>query len=83
MFVFSSSDIGHIIDTTITTMDPTCSRTHEPVPAYVIFLAARFAHYFSSPELLGDLLEATLHAIEAIAMVRLAFNILLWRNESR
>ncbi|KAF9546902.1 hypothetical protein EC957_009067 [Mortierella hygrophila] len=68
MFVFSSSDIGHIIETTITTMDPTRSRTHEPVPAYVIFLAARFAHYFSSPELLDDLLEATLHAIETVAM---------------
>ncbi|KAG0374128.1 hypothetical protein BGX24_010805 [Mortierella sp. AD032] len=68
MFVFSSNDIGHIIDTTITTMDPTRSRTQEPVPAYVIFLAARFAHYFSSPELLGELLEATLSAIEAIAM---------------
>ncbi|KAF9137187.1 hypothetical protein BGX30_010479 [Mortierella sp. GBA39] len=68
MFVFSSTDIGHIIDTTITTMDPTRSRTHEPVPAYVIFLAARFAHYFSSPELLDDLLEATLHAIETVAM---------------
>ncbi|KAK5807981.1 hypothetical protein F5H01DRAFT_282580 [Linnemannia elongata] len=68
MFVFSSSDIGHIIDKTITTMDPTRFRTHEPVPAYVIFLAARFAHYFSSPELLGDLLEATLNAIETVAM---------------
>ncbi|KAF8944025.1 hypothetical protein BGZ47_004753 [Haplosporangium gracile] len=68
MFVFSSNDISHIIDTTITTMDPTRSRTHEPVPAYVIFLAARFAHYFSSPELLDDLLEATLNAIEAVAM---------------
>ncbi|KAG0299301.1 hypothetical protein BGZ97_003797 [Linnemannia gamsii] len=68
MFVFSSNDIGHIIDTTITTMDPTRSRTHEPVPAYVIFLAARFAHYFSSPELLDDLLEATLNAIESVAM---------------
>ncbi|KAF9902484.1 hypothetical protein EC991_004860 [Linnemannia zychae] len=68
MFVFSSNDIGHIIDTAITTMDPARSRTHEPVPAYVIFLAARFAHYFSSPELLDDLLEATLSAIEAVAM---------------
>ncbi|KAF9133412.1 hypothetical protein BGW39_009835 [Mortierella sp. 14UC] len=68
MFVFSSNDIGHIIDTTITTMDPARSRTREPVPAYVIFLAARFAHYFSSPELLDDLLEATLSAIEIVAM---------------
>ncbi|GJJ72652.1 uncharacterized protein EMPS_05010 [Entomortierella parvispora] len=63
MFVFSSKDIGHIIETTITNMEPTRSRQHRPIPAYVLFLAARFAHYFSSPELLDELLEATTAAI--------------------
>ncbi|KAF9095128.1 hypothetical protein BGX29_009159 [Mortierella sp. GBA35] len=68
MFVFSSNDIGHIISTVITNMDPARARPHESVPACVIFLAARFAHYFSSPELLDDLLKATLGAIETVAM---------------
>ncbi|KAG0283114.1 hypothetical protein BGZ96_012523 [Linnemannia gamsii] len=66
MFVFSSKDIKHIIDTTITTMEPTRSRSHKPIPAYVLFLAARFAHYFSSPELLEELLEATILAIKSV-----------------
>ncbi|KAF9292776.1 hypothetical protein BGZ88_006119 [Linnemannia elongata] len=66
MFVFSSKDIKHIIETTITTMEPTRSRSHKPIPAYVLFLAARFAHYFSSPELLEELLEATILAIKNV-----------------
>ncbi|KAI1309939.1 hypothetical protein EDD11_003954 [Mortierella claussenii] len=66
MFVFSSKDIKHIIETTITTMEPGRSRAHRPVPAYVLFLAARFAHYFSSSELLDDLLEAALGAIHSV-----------------
>jgi hypothetical protein len=69
MFVFSSKDIKHIIETTITTMEPTRSRSHKPIPAYVLFLAARFAHYFSSPELLEELLEATILAIKNVTKV--------------
>lgn len=69
MFVFSSKDIGHIIESTITNMEPTRSRQHKPVPAYVLFLAARFAHYFSSPELLDELLEATSAAIANVTHV--------------
>ncbi|KAF9195331.1 hypothetical protein BGZ51_002846 [Haplosporangium sp. Z 767] len=66
MFVFSSKDIKHIIDITITNMEPTRTRSHKPVPAYVLFLAARFAHYYSSQELLDELLEAALAAIHSI-----------------
>ncbi|KAG0214354.1 hypothetical protein BGX28_002171 [Mortierella sp. GBA30] len=66
MFVFSSEDIKHIIETTIRTMEPTRSRSHKPIPAYVIFLAARFAHYFSSAELLDELLEAALGAVHSV-----------------
>ncbi|KAF9902597.1 hypothetical protein BX616_001883 [Lobosporangium transversale] len=47
-------------------MEPSRSRSHKPVPAYVLFLAARFAHYFSSPELLDELLEAALPAIHSV-----------------
>ncbi|KAF9355996.1 hypothetical protein BGX26_005855 [Mortierella sp. AD094] len=67
MFVFSSKDIKHIIETTVTTMEPGRSRAHRPIPAYVLFLAARFAHYFSSAELLDELLEAASGAIHSVA----------------
>ncbi|KAK3848079.1 MAG: hypothetical protein J3R72DRAFT_361223 [Linnemannia gamsii] len=70
MFVFSSKDIKHIIETTITTMEPTRSRSHKPIPAYVLFLAARFAHYFSSPELLEELLEATILAVKNVTKAK-------------
>ncbi|KAF9109847.1 hypothetical protein BGX27_007130 [Mortierella sp. AM989] len=66
MFVFSSKDIKHIIETTITTMEPGRSRSHKPIPAYVVFLAARFAHYFSSEELLDELLDAASSAIHSV-----------------
>ncbi|KAI7829536.1 hypothetical protein BC939DRAFT_393354 [Gamsiella multidivaricata] len=66
MFVFSSKDIKHIIETTVTAMEPGRSRAHRPIPAYVLFLAARFAHYFSSQELLDELLEATSASIHTV-----------------
>ncbi|KAF9213856.1 hypothetical protein BGZ59_004724 [Podila verticillata] len=70
MFVFSSKDIRHIIDTTITNMEPTRSKAYKPVPAYILFLAARFAHYFSSSELLDELLEAASSAITKLVRSR-------------
>ncbi|KAF9988629.1 hypothetical protein BGZ75_008968 [Mortierella antarctica] len=70
MFVFSSKDIKHIIETSITTMEPTRSRSHKPIPAYILFLAARFAHYFSSPELLDELLDATFAAIRSVTKAK-------------
>ncbi|KAG0007220.1 hypothetical protein BGZ80_004929 [Entomortierella chlamydospora] len=66
MFVFSSKDIKHIIDITVTNMEPGRSRAHRPIPAYVLFLAARFAHYFSSAELLEELMEAAYTAIHSV-----------------
>ncbi|KAF9354955.1 hypothetical protein BGX26_007177 [Mortierella sp. AD094] len=66
MFVFSSRDIPHIVETVITTMEHVRSRPHKPIPAYVIFLAARFAHNFSTPELLEELIDATVTAIQSI-----------------
>lgn len=69
MFVFSSKDIRHIIDTTITNMEPTRTKAYKPIPAYILFLAARFAHYFSSIELLDELLEAASSAIMKLVRV--------------
>ncbi|KAG0261496.1 hypothetical protein DFQ27_002928 [Actinomortierella ambigua] len=66
MFVFSSKDIKHITDIIITNMEPCRSRNYKPLPAYVLFLAARFAHYYSSAELLDELLEAASVAIATV-----------------
>ncbi|KAG9284083.1 hypothetical protein G9A89_022857 [Geosiphon pyriformis] len=66
MFVFSSEDIPHIIHTVITNMQPIRSKAQKPVPANVLFLSARFAHYFSSPELLEELLYAIFDTIDMV-----------------
>ncbi|KAG0317051.1 hypothetical protein BGZ99_006533 [Dissophora globulifera] len=66
MFVFSSKDIPHILDTIITSMEPVRSTSYNPIPAYVLFLAARFARNFSTPELLDELLEATITTIQTV-----------------
>ncbi|KAI7831548.1 DIL domain-containing protein [Gamsiella multidivaricata] len=70
MFVFSSRDIPHIIETVITTIEPARSRSYKPIPAYVLFLSARFAHNFSTPELLEELLEATVTAIRSVTKIK-------------
>ncbi|KAM3414348.1 hypothetical protein BST61_g10994 [Cercospora zeina] len=54
MFVFVENDIERILDVVITKMTPQRSATQKPVPANVVFLGARYAHYHSSPELLAD-----------------------------
>lgn len=54
MFVFVEHDIERILDVVITKMTPQRSATQKPVPANIVFLGARYAHYHSSPELLTD-----------------------------
>ncbi|CAG8433018.1 6318_t:CDS:2 [Ambispora gerdemannii] len=66
MFVFSSEDIPHILHTVITDMQPIRSKAQKPVPANVLFLSARFAHYFSSPELLEELLYGIIDTIDMV-----------------
>ncbi|KAF9585863.1 hypothetical protein BGW38_000382 [Lunasporangiospora selenospora] len=70
MFVFSGKDVPRIIEITITNMEPGRSRQHKPLPAYVIFLASRFAHYFSSAELLDELLDATFKGIMMVTKAK-------------
>ena len=53
MFVFQESELGAILDIIITNMQPQRNPSQKPVPANVLFLAARYAHYHAS----GDLLE--------------------------
>ncbi|OTB04319.1 hypothetical protein M426DRAFT_73492 [Hypoxylon sp. CI-4A] len=56
MFVFQEDDLDRILDIVITNMQPQRSPSQKPVPANMIFLSARYAHYHSSHELLEKLL---------------------------
>lgn len=56
MFVFQESDLNRILDIVITNMQPQRSPTQKPVPANMIFLSARYAHYHASHDLLDKLL---------------------------
>lgn len=56
MFVFQEDDLPQILDIVITNMQPQRSHSQKPVPANVIFLSARYAHYHGNPDLLKSLL---------------------------
>ncbi|KAJ2990567.1 hypothetical protein NUW58_g2880 [Xylaria curta] len=56
MFVFQESELDRILDIIITNMRPQRSPSQKPVPANMIFLSARYAHYHASHELLEKLL---------------------------
>ncbi|CAG8584212.1 20177_t:CDS:2 [Dentiscutata erythropus] len=70
MIVFGVEDIPHIIKTVITGMQPIRNKSQKPVPANVLFLSARFAHYYSSPELLESLLFEVINSIDAVVKSR-------------
>ncbi|KAI9245677.1 hypothetical protein BDA99DRAFT_565801 [Phascolomyces articulosus] len=64
MFVFGADNLQYILDTVITNIQlPVRSHQEICVPANVIFLSARFAHYFSSDELLQEVLEGAMTRI--------------------
>lgn len=69
MLVFSSGDIPNFVKAVITTMEPKQSKPYKPVPAYVLFLAARFACNFGTSDLLDELLEASIEAIQSVTKV--------------
>ncbi|RDA92208.1 hypothetical protein CP533_5717 [Ophiocordyceps camponoti-saundersi (nom. inval.)] len=66
MFVFQESELDRILDIIITKMTPQRSPSQKPVPANMIFLSARYAHYHSSPELLGRLLVSAMDRINDV-----------------
>lgn len=70
MFVFSASDLPHMLDIVITNMQPIRSRAQKPVPANLLFLSSRFAHYYSSPDLLENLLYGTVDRIDRAVKTR-------------
>lgn len=68
MFVFADKDIPKVLDLAITQMVPQRSHAQKPVPANTIFLGARYAHYFGSPETLQNFLEPALQRIRAVVL---------------
>jgi hypothetical protein len=66
MFVFQEHELDRILDIVITKMTPQRSPSQKPVPANMIFLSARYAHYHSSPDLLGRLLLSAMDLINDV-----------------
>ncbi|KAL8702219.1 MAG: hypothetical protein Q9201_004523 [Fulgogasparrea decipioides] len=65
MFVFQESELGRILDIVITEMTPQRTPSQKPVPANILFLGARYAHYHASSDLLATLLVAAMDKINA------------------
>ena len=63
MFVFQEDYLDQILDTIITNMTPQRSASQKPVPANVIFLSARYAHYHATHDLLAVLLVRAMEKI--------------------
>ncbi|KAI6278150.1 hypothetical protein MCOR27_005770 [Pyricularia oryzae] len=66
MFVFQETELDRILDIIITNMRPQRTPSQKPVPANMIFLSARYAHYHSSPELLAKLLITAMDKINDV-----------------
>ncbi|RPA98480.1 DIL and ankyrin domain-containing protein [Choiromyces venosus 120613-1] len=66
MFVFQEHELNRMLDVVITNMLPQRSPSQKPVPANVLFLSARYAHYHSSPELLSRLLLSAMDKINNV-----------------
>ncbi|MCJ1310678.1 hypothetical protein MMC25_004344 [Agyrium rufum] len=63
MFVFQESELDRILDIIITNMVPKRSPSQKPVPANILFLSARYAHYHANPDLLARLLVSAMDKI--------------------
>lgn len=73
MFVFGADDLSYILDTVITNIQLPMRSQHEIcIPANVIFLSARFAHYFSTEELLNEVMDGSLERMTKTIKVRAA-----------
>lgn len=66
MFVFQDHELNRLLDVIITNMLPQRSPSQKPVPANVLFLSARYAHYHSSAELLSRLLLSAMEKINNV-----------------
>ncbi|RMZ77919.1 hypothetical protein DV738_g4107, partial [Chaetothyriales sp. CBS 135597] len=66
MFVFQDGQLGPILDMIITNMTPQRSPSQKPVPANLVFLMARYAHYHMTASLLDEVLASALDRITSI-----------------
>lgn len=66
MFVFQEHELDRILDIVITNITPQRSPSQKPVPANLLFLSARYAHYHASPELLETLLMSAADRINDV-----------------
>ncbi|USP75131.1 uncharacterized protein yc1106_02405 [Curvularia clavata] len=66
MFVFQENELERILDIIITNMTPQRSPSQKPVPANILFLSARYAHYHANPELLETLLVTAMNKINDV-----------------
>ena len=66
MFPFALSNLDKVLEASITDFRPARSEAQRPIPANIVFLAARFAHYRVSSSLLHRVLESALAKIEAV-----------------
>ncbi|EGE03686.1 DIL and Ankyrin domain-containing protein [Trichophyton equinum CBS 127.97] len=66
MFVFQENELVRILDIVITNMTPQRSPSQKPVPANLLFLCARYAHYHASPDLLQTLLHSATDRINRV-----------------
>lgn len=57
MFVFQDNDLDRILHIIISDMTPQRSHSQKPVPANIVFLGARYAHYHANHELLAEWLD--------------------------
>ncbi|KAL9096519.1 MAG: hypothetical protein Q9165_001516 [Trypethelium subeluteriae] len=60
------SDLDRILNIIITNMTPQRSPSQKPVPANILFLSARYAHYHANPDLLEALLVSAMLKINAV-----------------
>ena len=58
--------MDRILDIIVTNMTPQRSASQKPVPANMIFLSARYAHYHASRDLLAKLLIKSMDRINAV-----------------
>lgn len=80
MFVFSTKDIPQILDTVISNIEPQRNHTQKPIPANMLFLCARYAHYtLDNKDVVAAIMNPALGRIKAKVeakatdMVTLAF----------
>ena len=63
MYVFQTQQLDPILDLVITHMTPQRRKDQKPVPANLIFLMARYAHYHMTVSLLEEVLTKSLDRI--------------------